>query len=69
MRRSYWFLWVLFFCLPAFAAQTVVSFDALLPNPDEYVEDVSASDEAVTFANTYYESWVPGTGPASRFRR
>ena len=57
MRRSYWFLWVLFFCLPAFAAQTVVSFDALLPNPDEYVEDVSASDEAVTFANTYYESW------------
>ena len=29
-----------------FAAQTVVSFDGLLPLPDEYVEDVSAADEA-----------------------
>jgi hypothetical protein len=56
MRR--WLVWlVLIFALPAFAAQTVVSFDDLLPNPNEYVEDVSATNEAVTFANTYYESW------------
>ena len=57
MRRSYWFLPVLFLALPSFAAQTVVSFDDLLPNPDEYIENSSASDEAATFANTYYEAW------------
>ena len=57
MRRCHGFLLVLFLCFPAFAAQTVVSFDGLLPLPDESVEDVSASDEAATFVNTYYESW------------
>ena len=57
MRRCHGFLLVLFLCFPAFAAQTVVSFDGLLPLPDEYVEDVSAADEAATFVNTYYESW------------
>ena len=56
MRRCHGFLLVLFLCFPAFAAQTVVSFDGLLPLPDEYVEDVSAADEAATFVNTYYES-------------
>lgn len=58
MRRSYWFLLVPFLgLLPAFAEPAVVSFDHLLPAPNEYVEDVSASDEAATFVNTYYESW------------
>ncbi|NCA83040.1 MAG: DUF4465 domain-containing protein [Opitutae bacterium] len=57
MRRSYWFLWVLFLGLPAFAAQTTVSFDGLLPLPNEYVNDVSATDEAATFVNTCYFDW------------
>ena len=57
MRRFTWFLLVLFLGLPAFAAQTTVSFDAFLPNPDEYIEDSSLADEAATFVNTYYESW------------
>ncbi len=57
MRRYCWFLLVLFLGLPAFAAQTTVSFDAFLPGPDEYIEDTSLSDEAATFVNTYYEAW------------
>lgn len=57
MRRFTWFLLVLFLGLPAFAAQTTVSFDAFLPNPNEYIEDSSLADEAATFVNTYYESW------------
>lgn len=54
MRRSCWFLLVLFLGLPAFAAQTTVSFDGLLPLPNEYANDVSATDEAATFVNTCY---------------
>ena len=69
MRRSYRFLLVLFLALPSFAAQTVVSFDALLPNPNEYIENASASDEAATFENSYFESWGSWYWPASRSPR
>lgn len=48
---------LLVFTAPARSAQTVVSFDTLLPDPNDYVEDTSASDDAATFVNTYYESW------------
>ena len=57
MRRSYWFLWVLFLALPSFAAQTVVSFDAFLPRPDEHIDSASLSVEAATFVNTSYFDW------------
>jgi len=56
MRRVL-ILLVLLFSTSVQAAQTVVSFDTLVPNSGEYVEDRSASDEAATFLNTYYESW------------
>jgi len=57
MRRDCCFLLVLFLALPAFAAQTTVSFDAFLPNPGEYIEDTSLADGAATFINTWYEAW------------
>ena len=57
MRRCSWFLSILFLGLPAFAAQTTVSFDALLPNPGQNIHDTSISVEAATFVNTTYESW------------
>ena len=53
MRRDCCFLLVLFLALPAFAAQTTVSFDAFLPNPGEYIEDTSLADGAATFINTW----------------
>ena len=63
MRRSHWFLLVLFLGLPAFAAPAVVSFDGLLPNPGQNIHNVSVSVAAATFLNTYtdwgggFESW------------
>ena len=56
MRHVCWFLLVLFAC-SAFAAQTTVSFDEFLPNPGEYIRNVSLADEAATFLNTYEESY------------
>ncbi|HAL92639.1 MAG TPA: hypothetical protein DCM68_06410 [Verrucomicrobia bacterium] len=61
MRRSSGFLLVLFFCLPAFAAQTTASFDALLPDPGQHVHTASVSVAAATFVNAYtpeYDSWA-----------
>lgn len=58
MQRSSWFLPVPFFCLSAFAAQTVVSFDALVPQPNQAVHDRSATDDAVTFVNQTYTDGV-----------
>ena len=57
MRRVCWFLLVPFLCLPAFAAQTVVSFDARLPEPGQNVHTASVSVAAATFLNTYTPDW------------
>ena len=56
MRRLL-FLCFLLPCLSIHAAQTVVSFDALLSGSNQHVEDASVSVEAATFRNTTYESW------------
>ncbi|MGD9781233.1 MAG: DUF4465 domain-containing protein [Kiritimatiellia bacterium] len=59
MRRCHWFLPVLFFCLPAFAAQTVVSFDALGLPPGQYANNASFSTNAATFRNVDFGySWA-----------
>ena len=63
MRRCLGFLLVLFLCFPAFAAQTVVSFDHLLPTPGQNIHNTSVSVAATTFMNTFtdwgggFESW------------
>ncbi|MGD9612045.1 MAG: DUF4465 domain-containing protein, partial [Kiritimatiellia bacterium] len=63
MRRCCWFLFVPFLGLAAVAAETVVSFDHLLPEPGQYLNDTPVSVAAATFLNTYtdwgggYESW------------
>jgi len=64
MRRVLVLL-ALFLSLPARAAQTTVSFDSLLPDPGEYINDASVSVGPVTFDNSYvydeeysYESWT-----------
>ncbi len=58
MRRASWFLLILLFLtLPAFAAQTTVSFDDLLPAPGLVIDDASAAVGPATFLNTTYESW------------
>ncbi len=56
MRRSL-FLLLLLLALPLHAAQTVVSLDNLLPQPNTFLNSSSAVVEAATFLNTTYESW------------
>lgn len=58
--RRWLILLVLILCSPVLAAETVVSFNALLPTPNASIHNTSASEEAVTFLNTYtpaYDSW------------
>ncbi len=61
--RRFLILLMLVFSPPLWAAQTVVSFDALVPTPDSVVNSQPSTDEAVTFLNTYfhsalYDSWA-----------
>ena len=63
MRRCLVLL-VPFLCLPAFAAQTTVSFDHILPAPGAYHNNSPFAVQAATFRNSYYfdeqyqyESW------------
>lgn len=59
MRRRHWFLLVLFFGLPAFAAQTVVSFDGLGLLPGQHVDNVSFATNAAMFRNVDFGySWA-----------
>lgn len=59
MRRCHWFLPVLFLCFPAFAAQTVVSFDGLGLQPGQYANNASFSTNAATFRNVDFGySWA-----------
>lgn len=53
MRQSLFWVGV-FLCFPVFAAQTVVSFDALCTGPGQHVNSASFSTNAATFVNTYY---------------
>jgi Domain of unknown function (DUF4465) len=58
--RRFLILLVLVFSPPVWAAETVVSFGSLLPNPDMEIHNQSASDDAVVFFNHYnsmYDSW------------
>ena len=55
--RRWLVLLILSLSLPVRAAQTVVSFDDLLPSPNASIHDQSVSDEAVTFLNTYTPDW------------
>ena len=61
MRRLL-FLLVLFLCIPAFAAQTVVSFDSLFTGPGETIHDTSVSVGPATFLNTYNSDWDSWAG-------
>jgi hypothetical protein len=59
VRHSLFWLGV-FLCFPVFAAQTVVSFDALFTGPGQNVHDALFSTNAATFVNSYtpkYDSW------------
>ena len=59
MRRCHWFLPVLFLCFPAFAAQTVVSFDGLGLQPGQYANNASFATNAATFRNVDFGySWA-----------
>lgn len=60
MRRLL-ILLVPFLCFPVFAAQTVVSFDHLLPGPGQNIHTTSVSVAAATFLNTYTD-WGGGYG-------
>ena len=63
MRRfGFWFLWLL--GLPAHAAQTVVSFDALFTGPGQDVHNVSFATNAATFVNVYTPAWDSWAGYA-----
>lgn len=59
MRRLL-ILLVPFICLPAFAAQTVVSFDNLGLQSGQYVATASFSTNAATFLNTDLGGWWAG---------
>lgn len=56
MRRLL-ILLVLLLCIPAFAAQTVVSFENLQLEPGQKTNVTSFSTNAATFVNTTYEDW------------
>lgn len=60
--RRFLVLLVLFFCFSSFAAETVVSFDALFFGPGQSIHDTSFSTNAATFHNTYNPEWGSWSG-------
>jgi hypothetical protein len=50
--------------LAASSAQTTISFDALLPQPGDFLNDTSISVEAATFINHYNPEWGSWAGYA-----
>lgn len=61
MRRLL-ILLVPFLCLPTFAAETVVSFDHLLPGPGQTIHNTSVSVGPATFINSYNPDWGSWAG-------
>jgi len=62
MQRTALVLLVFLLSLPVWAAETTVSWDTLLPNPNMERHNQSSVDDAVTFLNSYNAEWDSWAG-------